>query len=71
MLEALEAVAGEEARARVNCKYDETISRIVASWPSRFEVSRSLGMGFKGDRTFEDIVRAFIRTQDSEAKALS
>mgnify|MGYP001795011791 CR=1 FL=1 len=71
MLDALAAVAGAEARALVECTYDETISRIVASWPSRFEVSLALGRGFEGVDTFEDIVRAFIRTQDAEAKALS
>ncbi|MEL6555847.1 MAG: D-erythronate dehydrogenase [Cyanobacteria bacterium J06621_11] len=63
MLEALAAVAGDEARARVDCQRDETISRIVASWPSQFKVSRAVELGFEGDRNFQDIVRAFISEQ--------
>lgn len=60
MLDDLAAVAGEDARAKVDCQYDESISRIVASWPSKFDISTALGLGFERDRTFQDIIKAFI-----------
>ncbi|MGB3572885.1 MAG: D-erythronate dehydrogenase [Phormidesmis sp.] len=60
MLDALSEVAGPEARERVQLQSDEAISRIVASWPSRFEVSRAVELGFERDRNFQDIIQAHI-----------
>ncbi|MGB3671399.1 MAG: D-erythronate dehydrogenase [Phormidesmis sp.] len=60
MLDALSEVAGPEARERVQLQSDEAISRIVASWPSRFEVSRAVELGFERDRSFQDIIQAHI-----------
>ena len=63
MIEALGRVAGSAAD-KIQYEPDEAISQIVASWPSRFEVSRAQALGFEGDRNFEDIIRAFIREND-------
>ncbi len=60
MLDALSKVAGPEARARVQLQSDEAISRIVASWPSQFEVGRAVELGFERDRNFQDIIQAHI-----------
>lgn len=61
ILDALAAVAGPEALQHIQYQSDDTISRIVASWPSQFEVSRAVDLGFERDRTFTDIIQAFIR----------
>ena len=56
----LSQVAGREAASRINYQLDESISKIVASWPSRFDTSRASQLGFSGDRSFEEIVRTFM-----------
>ncbi len=59
MMAALERVAGAAAVSKIQCQPDPAISEIVASWPSRFEVSRALSLGFVGDRSFDEIIRTF------------
>lgn len=59
MIEALSRVAGSAAE-KIRYEPDDAISQIVASWPSRFDVSRAQALGFEGDRNFDDIIRAFI-----------
>ncbi len=60
MLDALGEVVGADARERVQLQGDAAISQIVASWPSRFDVSQAVELGFERDRSFQDIVRAHI-----------
>lgn len=62
MIDALAAVAGKDTTKLIQYQLDENISRIVASWPSRFDVSQAIALGFTGDRTFIDIVRAHQQT---------
>ncbi|MGI8936408.1 MAG: D-erythronate dehydrogenase [Phormidesmis sp.] len=59
MIDALRRVAGSAAE-KIRYEPDEAISQIVASWPSRFEVSQARALGFEGDRNFDDIIRAFM-----------
>ncbi len=59
MIAALAEVAGPETTALIEYRPDEVITRIVASWPSEFEVSGAIALGFTGDRSFVDIIRAF------------
>ncbi|MGB7086719.1 MAG: D-erythronate dehydrogenase [Phormidesmis sp.] len=61
MIEALEQVAGTAATQHIQYESDQAIAKIVASWPSRFEVTQAIALGFSGDRTFTDIVRAHIK----------
>ena len=60
MIDALARVADRTTAQRIQYQSDEAISRIVASWPSEFEVSRAIALGFTQDHSFEDIIRAFI-----------
>jgi nucleoside-diphosphate-sugar epimerase len=60
MLDALEAVAGRAARERVRFERDERIARIVGSWPSGASAARAQRLGLQPDRSFADIVRAYI-----------
>ena len=60
MLEALETVAGKQARALVRFEPDPTIARIVGGWPAVFDNSRALRLGLEPDPDFVSIVRAFV-----------
>jgi D-erythronate 2-dehydrogenase len=58
-LAALEAVA-PQALAHVKHVPDDTIMRIVAGWPQNFDPQRAIALGFKAERSFEDIIRVHI-----------
>lgn len=62
-IEALRAVAGEKAVALIRREPDETIMRIVAGWATRFDASRAEALGFKADRSFEDIIRVHVEDE--------
>lgn len=66
ILEALEKVAGKETRALVKGKRDETIQRIVLSWPAGYDTSRAKELGFLEDVGLEQTIRDFI---DGEKKS--
>ncbi|MBW8268763.1 NAD-dependent epimerase/dehydratase family protein [Caldovatus sp. SYSU G05006] len=66
MLQALEEVAGAEARARVRFVPDPEIQAIVADWPAAFEADRARRLGFAEQEPLEELVRAFI-AEDLEA----
>ncbi|MGD1897114.1 MAG: D-erythronate dehydrogenase [Phormidesmis sp.] len=64
MIAALSEVAGPDITSHITYERDDAISKIVASWPSQFEVNQATALGFVGDRNFQDIVRAFITEQN-------
>ena len=57
---ALRRVAGDKAVARIRREPDELVMRIVAGWPSRFDARRAIGLGFRADASFDEIIRAHI-----------
>jgi D-erythronate 2-dehydrogenase len=59
-IEALRKVAGEKAVKLIRREPDETIIRIVAGWPRNFAVRRAAELGFKAERSFEEIVRVHL-----------
>jgi nucleoside-diphosphate-sugar epimerase len=59
-IEALRAVAGDEAVRLIRREPDETIMKIVAGWPRNFAPQRALALGFGADRSFRDIVLAHV-----------
>ncbi len=61
MLDALEAVAGPQVRARVKFQRDERIAGIVANWPAGATAERAARLGLLPEDNFEDIVRQYIR----------
>lgn len=63
MIESLARVAGPEAAARISFSEDETVRRIVSSWPARFDVTRALGLGFVRDPDFESLIQHYIETE--------
>jgi len=60
MLDALEAEAGAEVRARVRFEPDPAIARIVGGWPARFESRRAARLGLAPDPDFRSIVRQYM-----------
>jgi nucleoside-diphosphate-sugar epimerase len=60
---ALRSVAGEEVVRRIRREPDETIMRIVAGWPGSFEARRVLGLGFRAEADFEEIIRVHIEDE--------
>ncbi len=60
MLDALEAVAGPQVRARVRFERDERIAGIVANWPQGASAARAARLGLAPETRFEDIIRQYI-----------
>jgi len=59
-IEALRKVAGEKAVRLIRRAPDPTIQRIVEGWPRNFDARRALGLGFRADESFEQIIRIHI-----------
>ena len=66
MIEALERQAGAEAVARIEFADVPAVRRIVASWPSRFDVARGRSLGFVQDPDFDALVRQFVAESGAE-----
>jgi nucleoside-diphosphate-sugar epimerase len=64
ILDALEKVAGKEVRGRVKEKRDETIQRIVLSWPAKYDTTRAKELGFEEDVGLEQTIRDFIEGEN-------
>jgi nucleoside-diphosphate-sugar epimerase len=62
-IEALARIAGPKVAARIRREPDELIMRIVAGWSERFDVKRSLELGFTAEKTFDEIVRVHIEDE--------
>ena len=60
---ALKKVAGDKVVARIRREPDPFIEQIVAGWPRKFAAKRALELGFKPDRSFEDIIRIHIEDE--------
>ena len=61
MLDALSAVGGAAARARVRMQPDPRIEAIVRTWPARFDTARAADLGFVRDGDFESVVRGYAK----------
>src|SRR5262249_42049941 len=55
--------AGARGAARPRREPDALIARIVAGWPSRFDARRARELGFRGDASFDDIIRVHIEDE--------
>ncbi|MBV8753125.1 MAG: SDR family oxidoreductase [Hyphomicrobiales bacterium] len=59
-IDALKRIAGPKVAGRIRREPDETIARIVAGWPQRFDARRAAALGFRAETSFDDIVRIHI-----------
>jgi nucleoside-diphosphate-sugar epimerase len=57
---ALRRIAGDKVAARIRRAPDPLVARIVAGWPSRFDPSRGVALGFKAEASFDDIIHSHI-----------
>ncbi len=62
-IEALRRVAGDRVAARIRKAPDALVERIVAGWPRRFDPKRALSLGFRVEKTFDEIIRAHIEDE--------
>jgi nucleoside-diphosphate-sugar epimerase len=60
MLDALEAEAGPEARARVTRVERPEISRIVKSWPQAFETGTAEALDFPANANMAEIIQEYV-----------
>ena len=59
-IEALRRVAGDKVAARIRREPDALIVRIVDGWPQRFDPQRAMALGFRGESSFDEIIRIHI-----------
>jgi nucleoside-diphosphate-sugar epimerase len=60
---ALRRVAGEAVAARIRRHADPVIARIVGGWPERFDPQRALALGFRAEKSFDEIIRIHIEDE--------
>ncbi|KAL4897257.1 hypothetical protein BDV59DRAFT_170207 [Aspergillus ambiguus] len=59
MMDALEKVGGKDKLPFLKEKEDPTLRPILESWPTRFDNTQALSLGFKRDASFEQAVRDY------------
>ena len=59
-IEALRAVAGEDAVRLIRREPDESMMKIVQAWAPGFEARRARELGFVAEASFEEIIRVHI-----------
>ncbi|MCZ8376245.1 MAG: SDR family oxidoreductase [Beijerinckiaceae bacterium] len=62
-IEALRRVGGETVVARIRRQPDPVIEKIVAGWPRNFDAKRAVGLGFRAESTFDEILRVHIEDE--------
>ena len=62
-IDALRRVAGDEAVHLIRREPDETIARIVAGWPGRFDPRRALELGFRAEADFDSIIHVYLEDE--------
>jgi nucleoside-diphosphate-sugar epimerase len=62
-IEALKRVAGAKVAARIKRKPDPLVERIVAGWPQEIEGTRARELGFRGEASFDEIIKTHIEDE--------
>ena len=52
--------SGDKVVARISRVPDPAIIRIVDGWPRNFDTSRAESLGFKAEKTFEEIIKVHL-----------
>ena len=56
-------VAGDKVVDRIRREPDPVIIKIVEGWPRKLDASRAESLGFKAEKSFDDIIRAHIEDE--------
>jgi nucleoside-diphosphate-sugar epimerase len=62
-IDALRRVAGDDAAQLIRREPNETIATIIAGWPQGFDAARAESLGFKGEQSFDEIIRVHIEDE--------
>lgn len=62
-IEALRRVAGEKAVKLIRHEPDATIGHIVEGWARNFDTARAESLGFKAERSMDEIIRVHIEDE--------
>ena len=68
MMDALARVGGEDRLALLTEEDDEALKPILYSWPTHFDNSKALALGFARDTSFDDFVVDFKAELEGGAK---
>ena len=60
---ALRKVAGEKAVALIRREPDPIIATMISGWPQNFAADRALGLGFRAENSFDEIIRIYIEDE--------
>lgn len=60
MLDALEKVGGHKALGLIDEVPDESVARIVGSWPSSFNITKAKTLGFHDDGPLEQTIQDYV-----------
>ena len=70
-IESLRRVAGDKVAALIRRQPDATIMKIVEGWPRNFDPRRALSLGFRGDASFDEIIRIHLEDEKIPAPRAS
>ena len=62
-IESLRRTAGDDAVGLIRYEPDESIGRMVDSWPRAFDAVRAHELGFRAERDFDEIVRVHVEDE--------
>ncbi|MEN8935060.1 MAG: D-erythronate dehydrogenase [Planktotalea arctica] len=62
-IEALRAVAGDDAVALIRRVPDPAVASIVASWPRDFDTARAIALGFIAESSFQEIITVYLEDE--------
>jgi nucleoside-diphosphate-sugar epimerase len=62
-IEALRAVAGDDAVALIRRVPDPTVARIVAGWPRNFETTRATALGFRSETSIREVIEVYLEDE--------
>ncbi len=62
-IEALRRVAGDDATKLIRREANTAVSDIIAGWPQSFDPQRAEALGFKAEKSFDDIIRVHIEDE--------
>ena len=57
---SLESVVGTDATRLIQRQDNQMIRSIVVNWPENFKAERAMGLGFKAEGSFDEIIKVYL-----------